>query len=494
MRLCSSRGLNPASAFLAAALWAGSTGCLQGAETNATAPAPLAALSEAYLSPTNGLGSWIWASNTYDGQICLLWNQFEIPASSTVTNARLVMTVDNEFTLYMDGRELGRGAEWRELYQFDLTPLLNPGKHVLAVKGVNSFSSAGMLFGLTVSLADGRTIHVKSDQTWRIVPPDVKRWERKTEASESWPAATIMAPFGGLPWWTRPENINVMPSLRPIKVYFWQTAWFQVTLICLSGLVILFSLRLMAQLALHQKERWLLQWERARIAREIHDDIGARMTQLVLHGEVAQSALPDGSERQIQVSHICEEARGLLSTMDEILWAVNPGRDTLRDFTAYVCNYAQGFLRPTRIQCLFEVDAEMSATDFNLPLRRSLLMAIKETLNNAVKHSEATELKLKIHWQAERLLVAVQDNGKGFDARQTKSERNGMSNMAQRMSELGGTFRVASEPGKGCRVEFSIPVKQPRRSFWAWLRNAKQFSETSPEPRSFRGKTIPQKP
>ena len=95
-----------------------------------------------------------------------------------------------------------------------------------------------------------------------------------------------------------------MPSLQPIHVYFWQRAWFQVTLICICGLVILFSLRLMAQLALHQKERWLLQWERARIAREIHDDIGSRMTQLVLHGEVAQSGLPEGSDSQVQVGQI----------------------------------------------------------------------------------------------------------------------------------------------------------------------------------------------
>ncbi len=130
-------------------------------------------------------------------------------------------------------------------------------------------------------------------------------------------------------------------------------------------------------------------------------DIGSRMTQLVLHGEVAQSGLSAGSEMQLQLVQICEEARGLLSTMDEILWAVNPRRDTLRDFAAYVCKYTQEFLAPTKIQCLFEVNSEMAAA-FDLPLRRSLLMAIKETLNNAVKHSAATELRLQIYWQGQR--------------------------------------------------------------------------------------------
>jgi signal transduction histidine kinase len=206
------------------------------------------------------------------------------------------------------------------------------------------------------------------------------------------------------------------------------------------------------------------------------------MTQLVLYGELAQSGLPAGSEGQLQVAHICDEARGLLSTMDEILWAMNPRRDTLHDFTTYVCKYAEEFLKPTRIQCRFDVDAEMSAADFNLPLRRSLLMAIKETLNNAVKHSRATELKLKIHWQDERLLVAVEDNGRGFDSSARRPGGNGLGNMRQRMLELNGSCQVISKPGQGCRVEFSVPVKQPRRRLWARLWNANPFSEPPLEP------------
>jgi signal transduction histidine kinase len=431
--------------------------------------------AEPYFSPTNALGSWIWEETTLDNQTCHLWKAFEIPKAGWVTKARLVMTVDNEFTLYLDGRELGRGAEWRELFIFDLTQLLTPGRHVLAVNCYNGSFSAGMLFGLRVDLADGRSIEVKSDKGWRIVPDGVRRWEKRTEAQPNWPAATIKAPLGGSPWWTAPEAVIMMPSLQPMKVFFWQTGWFQITLLSVCGLAILISFRLMAQLALHRKERWLLQRERARIAREIHDDIGSRMTQLVLHGEVAQGGLPAGSETQVQLAQICEEARGLLSTMDEVLWAVNPRRDTLRDFAAYVCKYAEEFLAPTKIQCLFEVGPEMSAAAFDLPLRRSLLMAIKETLNNAVKHSAATELHLRIHWQDERLVVVVQDNGKGFDTAAVKSGRNGLTNMAQRMNELGGHCLITSQPDQGCRVEFGIPLKHPRRNAWTWMWNTNHF-------------------
>jgi signal transduction histidine kinase len=431
---------------------------------------------ERYDSPTNGLGSWIWETTVTNNQTCRLWRSFEIPHTG-ISRARLCLTVDNEFTVFLDGRELGQGAEWRELFVFDVTKLLSPGTHVLAVSAFNSYSGAGMLLGLQVDLQDGHRIEIKSDQNWRVVPAGVKGWEKMTQPVIDWPRATVELPFGGFPYWTTPQNIDIMPTLYPIKVFFWQTGWFQITLLSICCIVILISLRLMAQLTLHQKERRLLRRERARIAREIHDDIGARMTQLVLHGEVAQSGLTEGSEMQLQMIQLCEDARGLLSTMDEILWAVNPRRDTLRDFVAYVCKYAEEFLKPTQIQCILEVDPELSAAAFDLPLRRSLLMAIKETLNNAVKHSRATELRLQIRWQGQRLIAVVLDNGGGFDPAVLKSERNGLVNMSQRMIELGGSCVVVSQPGKGCRVEFSIPLRRSRRRLWSWLWNANQFSE-----------------
>src|SRR5260370_12102590 len=92
-------------------------------------------------------------------------------------------------------------------------------------------------------------------------------------------------------------------------------------------------------------------------------------------------------------------------------------------------------------------------------------MVIKETLNNTVKHSEATQVVLQIKWQAQRLIVAVSDNGKGFDRTTLKPGRNGLVNMSQRMTEVGGTCIITSQPGKGCRTEFSIPLRQARRAW-----------------------------
>ena len=466
------------------------------------APATLVCAGDSQKIPTelsdltNRLGSWIWEEKTLDNQTCQFWRTFEIPETARVIKAQVLMTVDNEFTLYLDGRELGRGTEWRELYVFDLAQLLTPGLHVLAVNCFNSADDAGMVFGLRIELADGRVIEIKSDQSWRIVPPETRRWEKRTEAQPSWPAATIIAPLGGLapmnqvPWMPISGKAVVIPPLQPIQIFFWQRAWFQIMVLLAGGLIILIVLRLMAQLALHQNEQRLLQKERARIAREIHDDIGSRMTQLVLDGEEAQSGLSDSTHTRQQLTHICEEARGLLATMDEILWAVNPRKDTLRDFTAYVCKYAQKFLKPTQIQCLLEVEPAISSAAFSLPLRRSLFMAIKESLNNAVKYSEATELLLKIQWLNQRLVVVVMDNGRGFDPAEVTPDRNGLTNMAQRMSEIGGRCLVTSQPGQGCRVEFSIPLKH--RHPWAWIWNADQFSEHMSNVRNDRANELSQ--
>jgi signal transduction histidine kinase len=229
-------------------------------------------------------------------------------------------------------------------------------------------------------------------------------------------------------------------------------------------------LRLTAQLALKEKDQRLLRRERARIARDIHDDLGTRLTQLVLDGEVAKSELPPGSPAAEPYRRICQDAREVLQTADEILWAMNPQRDSLRDFSAYVCRYAERFLKPTRIQCLLDVDPEMAAVAFDLPLRRNLLMAVKEALHNAVKHSEASQLMLEIHRQGQGLVVSVEDNGKGFDVKLASQDRNGVANMTHRLSEMGGECQITSQPGKGCRVQFRIPRTEVQQSPW-WLKS-----------------------
>jgi len=170
----------------------------------------------------------------------------------------------------------------------------------------------------------------------------------------------------------------------------------------------------------------------------------------------------------------------VLGAMDEVLWAVNPRHDTLQDFIAHICDHAQEFLRPTKIQCLLEIESDMPALNFDLPLRRSLLLVIKEVLTNAAKHSEATRLLLKIYRSGQKLVVVVEDNGRGFDLKAARRDRNGLSNVSQRMNEAGGECQIVTQPGQGCRVEFSIPLtgRSPRRWF------SQQSAGASPDPKT----------
>jgi signal transduction histidine kinase len=127
------------------------------------------------------------------------------------------------------------------------------------------------------------------------------------------------------------------------------------------------------------------------------------------------------------------------------------------------------------------VDSDTSDLGLDLPIRRALLMVIKETLNNAVKYSGASELVLQIKCRGRRIAVVIQDNGQGFDPAAAAPGRNGLVNMAHRIKELGGTCVVASQPGKGCRIEFAVALKPARRRWFGWHGKPNQPAELTDE-------------
>jgi signal transduction histidine kinase len=425
--------------------------------------------------PDFGVGSWIWAAQTFDQQTCRFWRAFEVPRSAVVKYARLRVTADNSFILWIDGREIGRGGEWRTLSEYNVLSIIGPGIHVIAVEAFNDYSAAGLVAGLQVELADGQTIDVRTDPSWRLVPSAERGWEKRKHPGEAWPAATVLASFGQQPWKQNSGEVRVRTPPAPLPaLQFWQTGWFQVAWLSVCAIIVAICLRLMGKLAVQSKAQEILATERARIARDIHDEVGAGLTQLVLLGEVNQSELPTESPGRRKFDEVSEKARGLLRAMNEVVWVVNSQRDTLRDFASYVSKYAQTFLQTTAIRCRLDIGEEISALPFELAVRRNLFLALKEALNNAVKHSEATELFLRVHYRAQNVVVTIEDNGKGFDPLTADSQRNGLLNMRQRIESVGGVCTIASRPGAGCRIEFSAPLAQRPpsliRSAWETLR------------------------
>jgi len=424
------------------------------------------------LDPTWGVGSWIWDAKTYDKQTVHLWRSFEIPQGTTVAKADLHITVDNAYKLFLDGRELGMGSDWRSLTEYDISQILDPGKHVLAVDAFNDNREAGLLFGLRIELTDGRALTISSDSTWRIVPNEERDWQRRQEALENWVRATVVSEFLPRPnarfakekeFDRKPTMIVKVPVLRPVEVKFWQRGWFQILLSSIAIGAVLTCLQLIARLAVQSKAQTLLDRERARIARDIHDEVGARLTELALEGEVIQTKLPGESDVRPKLEALCEKARAVSGAMDEVVWAVNSRRDTLRDFATYACKYVRRFVAPTPIRCRLDVDENLPDVIFELPVRRNLLLAVKEAVNNAVKYSRADRLFLRINVQGRVVLVVIEDNGKGFELSQADPTRNGLTNMRERIRELGGQCQIASKPGAGCRVEFVVPLAKSSR-------------------------------
>jgi signal transduction histidine kinase len=423
------------------------------------------------------VGKWVWDQRTYDKQTVHFWNSFVIPKGATVSSAIIYVTVDNGYSLLLDGQEIGRGSDWKTLTQYDVKWLLSPGEHVLTVEAFNERLAGGLMFGLQIEMANRKPIEMISDKSWKIIPLEEKKWGDIKHSSANWSSAIVVGKAGETPWKPWPYAVTSVPPLRPLMLHFWQRLWFQMTLLTTLGIVVLICLWLLTQLTAQAKAQRLLNLQRARIARDIHDDLGVRLTQLVLLGELAQNELPAQSETRAQIDKICEQARELGHAMDEVIWAISSRRDTLRDFAAFVCKYAQLSLQNTEIRCRFDVESELPPTPFDLAIRRNLLLAVKEAINNAAKHSGANELFLRIHRRGEDVYVAVEDNGVGFEISQADFTRNGLTNMAQRMDEVGGKFTVNSAPGMGCRIEFNLPLTHARRRP-RWL---KWFSR-EPEP------------
>jgi signal transduction histidine kinase len=405
-----------------------------------------------------GVGDWIWTTNVADRQSCHLWRGFDIPPSPPVVRAELRMTADNSYTVYLDGREIGRGGDANSLAEYDITLLLSPGHHVLAVEAFNDTLDAGVILGLRVKLANGNKIEVFSNPSWRVVTGNDRNWRTRKKADDSWLPAQV-AGYAGKAWWQYPNKIVQVPPLQPPVVHFWQQGWVLAVLLLACFTVAALWVRQGLRLALQSRANRLLERERSRIARDIHDELGSGLTQLTLLGELVLRESPPEGESRSRLKDLCARARQVLRSMDEIVWAVNPRRDTVKDFAAFISEHAQEYLASASIRCQQEVAAELPDMPLDLPQRRNLMLAVKEAIRNAARHSGAEEVRLKVQLAGNILKVVVEDNGRGFAAAATPSTRHGMTNMKQRLADIGGSFNLKTAPGEGCRITLLLALQ-----------------------------------
>jgi len=256
--------------------------------------------------------------------------------------------------------------------------------------------------------------------------------------------------------------------------FFWQTGWFVVVASLVLLTVLVTTVRLVVTRHLQRKlerleREQMVERERARIARDIHDDLGASLTEISILSELAQAPGIPPPEAQADIRKIAEKSKALTQLLDEIVWAVNPRRDTLDNFVSYTCTYAEDYLRMAQIHCRLELPARIPEIALRTDVRHGLFLAVKEALNNVVKHAAASEVNIRMDFQASLLVIWIRDNGRGFNPDPTDGHSlngagghvagEGMFNMRQRIQSMGGRFAVFSQPGAGAEIRMSVPIE-----------------------------------
>jgi ligand-binding sensor domain-containing protein/signal transduction histidine kinase len=255
----------------------------------------------------------------------------------------------------------------------------------------------------------------------------------------------------------------------PTPLYFqaWAIGCYVVVAVAIvTGIVRVVSHRRLRFALARLEQQQSLERERMRIARDMHDEMGSKLTKISFLSEHAQvDARTDGS-LALKIASIAETSRELLKTMDEIVWVVNPRNDTLENLIAYLGHYAVEYFQNTSIECELRLPQEIPHHALSSETRHNLFLTFEEALNNVLKHSAATQVKVEITIAAMEFELKVTDNGRGFEMTAATASAparggrggNGLKNMQQRLTAIGGECLVSSRPGEGASVTLRIPL------------------------------------
>jgi signal transduction histidine kinase len=249
-----------------------------------------------------------------------------------------------------------------------------------------------------------------------------------------------------------------------IEPYLWSRPWFWPLVAALGAagltLTVWGLLRWRYQRRLERlKTQHALERDRMRIARDIHDDVGAQLTRLTLLSALVNNNLSQPEKLRPQVEEIATASRQLVHSMNEIVWAVDPRHDSLDDLGTYLCRFTDDFLDGSGVRALYDIPPLLPAVPLQAEVRHNLFLAVKEALNNALKHSGCTEVRIAVSADKQALAIRIADNGAGFTVNGSASG-HGLLNMRRRLEEIGGTCRLESTPGTGTQIHFSWPLKR----------------------------------
>jgi signal transduction histidine kinase len=314
--------------------------------------------------------------------------------------------------------------------------------------------------------------HTIKERATPVTPGDslILEWD---EAYSFGLADTVEIPYAHLPAGYYRFRVNEM-SLAGIPgngevslavempLVFWRTPWFWVSVVTLILAAGVGGWRYVSwrrrRLEMQRLEQHLaLDRERLRIAQDIHDDLGARVTQISLLSAMAQGKTSLPEEARTEFGKVSQMTRDLVSALYETVWVVNPENDNLDALVSYLCQMSNQQCAQAQLRCRLEIPESPPAIPLSSQIRHNLSMAVKESLHNIIKHAHATEVRLRITFEASTLAIWIHDDGRGFDPAD-RPEGNGLRNLERRLRDIGGTASVESRIGVGTTVLLRLPV------------------------------------
>jgi signal transduction histidine kinase/ligand-binding sensor domain-containing protein len=296
----------------------------------------------------------------------------------------------------------GFESEWVEngVRRFATYPALPPGRYVFAVS-----ASSG-------------------DREWSAVPATI---------------AFQVLPIWWETWWARLLAVSAIVALLVVLVRFWSQR------------------RLKARLARFEQTQRLEQ-ERVRIARDLHDDLGASLTQASMMAEELSEDWSDIPDPKAHSAALARRVRTIARDLDAVVWTVSPKNDSLASLSAYLADFAEEYFRTTTPECRTHVDHNIPAAPLSPEIRHHLFMIAKELLNNVLKHARAKKIDLTMRMAGDAFELIIADDGVGFSiAAAENSGRNGLANLRSRAAEAGCSLDLSSSPN-GTTATLRLPL------------------------------------
>lgn len=259
----------------------------------------------------------------------------------------------------------------------------------------------------------------------------------------------VMASEDGASW----NEATAASFAFGVRPYFYQTWWFYGLCTGAAGAVLLAGHRY------RLRQVVALERVRARIAGDLHDDLGSSLSQIAILSEVARSRASGDAGMAEPLDRIAALSRDSIDAMADIVWAIDPQRDTSVHLTQRMRRLASELLPLHNIDLQFDV-ADDAGTRLGAEVRRQVYLTFKEMLHNVVRHSRATRVRVQADIDAHRLRLTVADDGCGFaaDIAGHASGGQGLRSMQERASRLGGAVEVESTADHGTRVTLTLPL------------------------------------